>query len=126
MSEFIILVIEKDGSIIEKKVKTIEKLYSVCNYRNNSNFELLYKWNLESTYELYGKKKGKTSCENKVKLPNPLTEDKFFGTLCIVKKINNTLVNITLSEWSSLKIDKEKTTVIDEKELLKEEYEDES
>ena len=122
-----ILMIEKDGNMIEKKIKSVEKLYSICNYRNNNNFELLYTWRSDSTYELYGKRKGKSACENKVILPEPLKEDQFFGTLCILKKTNNQIVNLTLNEWNTIKLDVVLEQVIpDEKELTKEEYEPES
>jgi len=119
--------IEKDGIFTEKKIKSVEKLYSICNYRNNNNFELLYTWRSDSTYELYGKRKGKSACENNVILPSPLKEDQYFGTLCILKKTNNQIVNLTLNEWNTIKLDVVLEEVIpDEKELTKEEYEPES
>ena len=126
MSDTTILIIEKDGTIIEKKVKSIEKLYSLCNYRNNNNFELLYTWkNTNSTnYELYGKRKGKSVCENKIILPSPLNQEKFYGTLCILKRVNNSISNVSLNEWKNIKIEeKEDIPIVDEKELSKEEYE---
>jgi len=119
--------IEKDGNLTEKKVKTIEKLYSVCNYRNNNNFELLYTWRNECHYELYGKRKGKTACENKVILPPPLQEEQFYGTLCVLKKVNGYISNLSLDEWKNIKVTPpEEKIVPDEKELTKEEYEPES
>ena len=127
MSETTIVMIEKDGTFIEKKVKTIEKLYTLCNYRNNNNFELLYTWKNDCDYELYGKRKGKSACENKAILPSPLQEEQFYGTLCLLKRVNNNYVNITLNEWKNIRIvDTEEKFVPDEKELTKEEYEDES
>ena len=105
MSDSTILIIEKEGTISEKKIKSAEKLYSICNYRNNNNFELLYTWRNDSTYELYGKRKGKAACENKVVLPTPLNEEQFFGTLCILKRVNNQLANLTLNEWANIKLD---------------------
>jgi len=127
MSDITILMIEKDGSITEKKIKSVEKLYSICNYRNNNNFELLYAWRNDFIYELYGKRKGKAVCENKAILPDPLKEEQFFGTLCILKRVNNQLANLTLNEWETIKLDVvlEETIPPDEKELIKEEYEPE-
>ena len=127
MSDITILMIEKDGSITEKKIKTVEKLYSICNYRNNNNFELLYTWRNDFIYELYGKRKGKAVCENKAFLPDPLKEEQFFGTLCILKRVNNQPANLTLNEWETIKLDVvlEETIPPDEKELIKEEYEPE-
>ena len=127
MSETTILMIEKDGTITEKKVKSIEKLYSVCNYRNNNNFELLYTWKNDCDYELYGKRKGKSLCENKVVLPAPLQEEQFYGTLCVLKKHNGNIANLSMNEWKNIKVvDIEEKFVPDEKELTKEEYEPES
>lgn len=128
MSDTTILMIEKDGNITEKKVKSIEKLYSVCNYRNNNNFELLHTWknDCNSDYELYGKRKGKTACENKGILPHPLQEEQFYGTLCILKKVNNNIVNLSFNEWNNIKVEEKEEQYIDEKELIKEEYESES
>ena len=126
MSETTIILIEKDGTFTEKKVKTIEKLYTLCNYRNNNNFELLYTWKNDCDYELYGKRKGKSACENKAILPSPLQEEQFYGTLCLLKKVNNNYVNITLNEWKNIRVvDIEEKFVPDEQELTKEEYEDE-
>jgi hypothetical protein len=77
---------------------------------------------------LYGKRKGKAACENKVILPPPLNEEQFFGTLCILKRVTGQLANLTLNEWENIKLDvvKEETLIPDEKELTKEEYEPES
>ena len=128
MSDTTILMIEKDGIITEKKVKSVEKLYSVCNYRNNNNFELLHTWKNEGDYdyEIYGKRKGKTACENKIVLPPPLHEEQFYGSLCVLKKVNGHIANLSMNEWKNIKfIDVEEKIVPDEKELTKEEYEPE-
>ena len=37
-----ILTINKNGEITQRNIKNYENLYSICNYRNNNNFELLY------------------------------------------------------------------------------------
>jgi hypothetical protein len=57
-----ILTINKNGTITERNIKNYDNLYSICNYRNNNNFELLHNWNEE--YFLYGKKNGRTGNEN--------------------------------------------------------------
>ena len=55
-----IILIENDGTTYEKQIKTLDKLYSVCGYRTNKDFEKLYEWEFDKKmYELYGKKKGK-------------------------------------------------------------------
>jgi hypothetical protein len=97
-----IILIEKDGTIIEKNVKIpLDKLYSVCGYRTNKDFEKLSQWNFDSNiYELYGKKNGKKEKENNFVIPQKSittnTKEKYYGTLCIIK--NNG--SITLDEWN--------------------------
>ena len=89
------LIIEKDGTISEKHLKTLDKLYSVCGYRTNKDFEKLYEWNFdENVYELYGKKIGKKDKENHFKLP--IDSYKYYGSLCVVKKNGS----ISLDEWN--------------------------
>ena len=94
-----ILVINKNGVVSEYNIKNYANLYTACNYRNNNNFELLCGWNNE--YELYGKRIGKAGSENTYEFPSPIDKELFFGTLCIVKKINNQFQPITLNEWKS-------------------------
>ena len=93
-----ILLIEKDGNIIEKNVKSLEKMYSFCGYRTNKDFEKLCQWD---TYELYGKRIGKKDKENNYTFP---TNDTYYGTLCIIKKNDS----ITLDEWKLFYLSKMK------------------
>ena len=98
-----VLLIEKDGNLKITNIKDINKVYCVCNYRNDTNFELLYSWkNLNVTYDLYGKKKTKGAIKNIYQLPYPIDKETYYGTLCIIKKIDNEIVNISLDDWSSL------------------------
>lgn len=143
------LLIEKDGTIKIINIKNINKLYSVCNYRNDTNFELLYTWNYNNVnYELYGKKKSKGSVKNIYTMPYPINNEIFYGTLCVIKKINQELSNITLDDWDLItknvkkendnkdeylnrKNEKHQEDIVKilfkniEKELTHEEYEDE-
>ena len=95
-----IILIEKNETIIEKNVKSVdlERLYSICGYRSNKDFQQLYQWEFDrNTYELYGKKNGKSDKENKYKFPNERDKlEKYYGTLCIIKKNGS----ITLDEWN--------------------------
>ena len=91
-----ILTINKNGTITERNIKNYDNLYSICNYRNNNNFELLHNWNEE--YFLYGKKNGRTGNENNYNFTD-ITE-KYYGTLCIIKKINNEYESLSINEWS--------------------------
>lgn len=89
-----IILIENDGTTYEKHIKTLDKLYSVCGYRSNKDFEKLHDWYFDNkTYELYGKKKGKKDNEN-----NQFPHETYYGSLCIV----NHNENITLDEWNML------------------------
>ena len=105
-----VILIEKDGAIFEKNVKTIEKLYSLCGYRTNKEFEKLYEWEFDKNiYELYGKKSGKKDKENNYVFPKydkidsqymeidtKTDKEKYYGTLCVVKQNSS----ITLDEWN--------------------------
>jgi len=119
---FSLLLIEKDGTLREKKVKSFDKLYGVCNYRNEEGFEELHQWKKgNQSYLLYGKRKGKNNCENKYVLPSPLQQELLYGNLCLVKKADE-LESLTLEEWSQF-LETTVETKSEEKELKKEEYE---
>jgi hypothetical protein len=95
------LLIEKDGIIKITNIKNQDKLYSICNFRNDTNFEVLYTWkNTLVSYELYGKKKMKGSVKNNYQLPYPIDKEVYYGTLCVVKKINQDIVNMTMEDWT--------------------------
>ena len=140
-----IILIEKDGTLVQKQVKSFDKLHTTCNYRNNNNFELLHTWNVCSdiTYELYGKKTKKLNNENSYTFTG--FQNVFYGSLCLVKKTNNEPTSITMKEWENfngtfevafqdettedvLESDESEEipyTVSDDKELIHEEYEEE-
>ena len=87
-----VIVIEKEGAVYEKNT-TMDKLYSVCGYRSNKNFEKLYEWLVDDeVYELYGKRIGKF--ENTYQLPE--VTEKYYGTLCIVKQDGH----FSIDEWN--------------------------
>jgi len=89
-----IIIIETDGTTYDKQIKTLDKLYSVCGYRSNKDFEKLYEWDFDNKiYELYGKKKGKKDNEN-----NQFPYETYYGSLCVVNQNGN----ITLDEWNML------------------------
>ena len=133
-----VILIEKDGTIGEKNIKTLDKLYSICGYRSNKDFEKLYEWEHNtsagsSIYELYGKKNGKQDKENTYVFPE-IKEEKYFGTLCLIKYNGS----ITLDEWNDFVSDEiedsdtnrdsvsfEKNITFEE-ELTYEEYEQEN
>ena len=92
-----IITITKNGEISQRNIKNYNSLHSICNYRNNTNFELIYEW--DNTYYLYGKKIGRLGYENIYEFPEPI-KDTLFGTVCIVKKVNDEYVPLSISEWS--------------------------
>ena len=133
-----VVLIETDGTTYEKQIKTLDKLYSVCGYRSNKDFEKLQEWDFDNKiYELYGKKKGKKDNEN-----IQFTNEVYYGSLCVMNKNGS----ITLDEWNILymtitsekknddtdsitnsEINTEEYTILDSKidELNYEEYEEE-
>jgi hypothetical protein len=94
-----ILTINKNGEITQRNIKNYDNLYSICNYRNDNNFELLHVWNNE--YYLYGKNAGRSGYENNYKMPSPVNNQLYYGTLCIIKKKENMYLPLTLEEWTS-------------------------
>lgn len=122
MESFTVLLIEKSGEVNEKEVKGIDRLYSVCNYRNEEGFEELHSWkHMDHAYILYGKRKGKNNYENKGIFPPPIQQELFYGNLCLVKKIGEEPFSVTVEEWNQFIESKE--TKLECKELKKEEYE---
>ena len=122
---FTLLLLEKAGAIYEKNVKSLDKLYGLCNYRNEDGFEELCTWKKGSnTYVLFGKRKGKNNCENKCVLPPPVQEV-FYGNLCLLKRTGDELGSLTLEEWNKFLDTAEEEPKAEEKELKKEEYEPE-
>lgn len=114
-----ILIIHKSGIIEEHEIELNIPLYTICNYRNDTNFELLNTYS--DIYELYGKRKGKIGTENKYEFP---LKEIYYGKLCIIKKDSD----ITLSEWNNIKDEInsfDEDEVINDNELLPEEYEEE-
>jgi hypothetical protein len=110
-----VIVIEKEGTIYEKNI-TMDKLYSVCGYRSNKNFEKLYEWLVDDqVYELYGKRIGKF--ENTYEFPE-VTET-FYGTLCIVKQDGS----ISIDEWKLFaQIEDDESSIYSDEDYKKKEY----
>jgi hypothetical protein len=106
-----VLIIHKDGSI-EEVTANLDKLYTICDYKTNQDFELL---NSYDEYEIYGKRKGKIGNENTY-----FTDEIYYGTLCILKKEDD----ITVSEWKEY-YDTMSTTIVNESDLVYESYESE-
>jgi len=124
---FSLILLEKTGTLQPKKVKSFDRLFGLCNYRSEEGFEMLYEWKKNNhSYLLYGKRKGKNNGENKAVLPPPLQDTVFYGTLCLVKKIDDIEESLTIEEWSQFTNSLQQEDMkAEEKELKKEDYEPE-
>jgi hypothetical protein len=137
-----IILIEKEGTIVQKQVKSFDKLHTTCNYRNNNNFELLHTWDVDTQtiYQLYGKKAKKLNNENCYTFRQ--LQNVFYGNLCLVKKTNNEPASMTIKEWEDFNgyfevshndeteeenevIEEIPYSISEDKELVHEDYEDE-
>ena len=86
-----VLLIEKNGTIKEQKIKTFEKdeFYKKCGFRKSDNFEQRAVWKKMKVGDdlvnvmLYAKDSGRAGFENKYDLPPPVDSALFFGTMLI-------------------------------------------
>ena len=59
---FNVIMVHTDGSLTEKTATDIEKLYTVCQFRNDTHFTCLTCWAKNGIqYQLYGKPKNKNT-----------------------------------------------------------------
>lgn len=103
-----VLVVNKNGNIEEHNVE-FDKLYTLCDYKTNKDFEHIHTFD---NYEVYGKLKGKPDNENKYFSNINKT---LYGKLCIIKRDDD----LTLDEWSQY------YNVSNDNELTFEDYEPE-
>ena len=99
-----IIIIKKNGDVESKRVKEIKhnNIYKFCNYKSDKDFSKVHDFNINNTkYTLYGKEIGKATQENKYELPPPIDTTLYFGTLCIVKTVEEEYVNLTVEEWNN-------------------------
>lgn len=114
MSKYVFIC--KNGEIEQKQTKKeieIDNIFKLCNYKSNSGFSKLHSFpiiskgtnetiNIENCYEVYGKKAGRANSENKYEFPPPIDTELYFGSLCVLKKENDEIVDLTIDEWSSV------------------------
>jgi hypothetical protein len=101
-----ILLIDKNSSIKELKVKLIESheefcssLYKKCGFKKDTQFSKQTSWdtnltitNVKETIRItvYAKTDGRANFENKYEFPPPIDSQLFFGTCCVyAEKISN-------------------------------------
>jgi hypothetical protein len=95
-----ILLIDKNSSLKELKVKSIENheefcssLYKKCGFKKDTHFSKQTSWdtnlkitqNIEETIRItvYAKTDGRANFENKYEFPPPIDSCLFFGTCCV-------------------------------------------
>jgi hypothetical protein len=105
------VLINKFGGTEEKNTKKsieLNKLYKLCNYKNDSNFGELHRFPFKESntksvfYCLYGKSDGRANMENKYEFPPPIDKNLYFGNLCIIKMINDEIIDLTISDWNNV------------------------
>jgi hypothetical protein len=111
----------------EKTVTDLDKLYTVCQFRNDTHFTCLTNWTKNGIeYQLYGKPKNKNTKLNHYTFP--FTQEQYYGNLCLVKKVQEEFHSLTIHEWNQcMNIEHfvEPETITIPGELRKEDYEDE-
>ena len=119
--------VHTEGALTEKTVTELDKLYTVCQFRNDTHFTCLTGWAKNGIqYQLYGKPKNKNTKLNNYTFP--FTQEQYYGNLCIVKKRDGEYESITINEWNqcmNLEPFVEEETIELKGELSKEDYEDE-
>ena len=119
--------VHTEGTLSEKPVTELDKLYTVCQFRNDTHFTSLTCWTKNGIqYQLYGKPKNKNTKLNNYTFP--FTQEQYYGNLCIVKRKDGQYESLTIPEWNqcmNLEPFVEEGTIELKGELSKEDYEDE-
>ena len=98
-----IILINKNGSLEEKKCDKLQDLYKKCGFKKKDNFELRHKYSFNNNhYLLYSKNVGRAGQENKYELPPPLDKELYFGKMCLVKVHNKIERSINKEEWKNI------------------------
>lgn len=106
------IIIKKNGDVEQKKTRNnidSEQIYKLCNYKNETEFKKLHSFtidkneknNPDNCYEIYGKSDGRANSENKYEFPPPIDKNLYFGSLCILKKENDSFTDLTNEEWEN-------------------------
>jgi hypothetical protein len=106
-----ILIVEKNGTIRELKIKTnnVEDYYKKAGFKSDQNFILHHVYdiamdNVNYSISLYGKIKGKANQENKYEFPPPVDNILFFGNCLLVNNDNllKTIQPLHAVEWEKI------------------------
>lgn len=103
------VIIQKSGEVIDKKLKNMDKKYTMCNYKSDKDFLLLHVYENVKKYthkqfEIYGKENGRANSENKYEFARPIDEKLFFGNLLVLMKCTKTdsYVDMDKNMWEEV------------------------
>lgn len=86
-----------DGIIVEDKIENINDLYKKCGFRKNTDFKNIFTNNL---IEIWGKTKYKKDKLNSNTNINKLTNTNIYGICAIIKRENDTILDLNLEMWN--------------------------
>ncbi|MBI96722.1 hypothetical protein CL656_06225 [bacterium] len=103
------VIVNKNTDLICKKIKNFDKKYTLCNYKNDKDFEQLHTYKDINGYkkykvELYGKKKGRANSENKYEFAPPIDNELYFGNILLLMKNKETdeYEDLTKEVWEKM------------------------
>lgn len=103
------VIIQKSGDVVDKKIKNMDKKYTMCNYKSDKDFLLLHIYEnvnkfANKQFEIYGKEKGRANSENKYEFARPIDEKLFFGNLLVLMKCTKTdaYIDLSASMWEEI------------------------
>lgn len=98
-----IVIIEKNGTPITKKVRSmkLDDLYKKCNFRSEKSFKKQHTFKVKQHYiHIFGKTTGKALTENKFEFPPPIDTALFFGNMAILKTEKKELDETTVCDYT--------------------------
>lgn len=103
----IVVIVEKNGALIEHNIKgdlNPDEFYKIAKFRNATDFENEASWEVEvldKTYNisLFAKASGRAGQENKYELPPPVDDILYFGRCMLV---NEDGTDLTIDTWNHI------------------------
>lgn len=107
-----ILIVDKTGKVVEKKIKgdfSEELAYKYAGFKVSTHFEKQHTWKIQLKKEntviylsLYAKTKGRSNIINKFECPPPLDNTILYGSMILVKsKEDGTIIPLFKSQWET-------------------------
>jgi hypothetical protein len=106
-----VLIINKDGTIKELKIKTYceESLFKKVGLKSSVDFKLQHTYQIllgDDTHSVsvFGKTSGKSICVNKYDFPPPIDKTLFYGSCILVKNciVTNAKYDLNLELWNNM------------------------